>query len=139
MLKIQSSEIKTKPAPVEYFTGTVWVEALSENLLEVQVFRVTFTPGARTAWHTHPKGQTLIITSGNGLFQKRGQAVQTMQQGDVIVILEDEEHWHGASPNSLMQHLAIQAVSAGVGAQWLEHVTDEDYSSFEKPGMNSPD
>ncbi len=131
MHKITSSEIKTKPAPAQYFTGTVWVEALSEHLLEVQVFRVTFTPGARTAWHTHPKGQTLIVTSGNGLFQKRGEAVQTMQQGDVIVILEGEEHWHGASPDSQMQHLAIQAVDSGVGAHWLELVSDEDYSSFE--------
>jgi quercetin dioxygenase-like cupin family protein len=132
MLKIQSSDIKTKAAPAEYFTGTVWVEPLSEtDLLEVQVFRVTFSPGARTAWHTHPKGQTLVITSGNGLFQKRGEAVQTMRQGDVIVIPALEEHWHGASPISLMQHLAIQAVGSSGSATWLEHVTDEDYSSFE--------
>jgi quercetin dioxygenase-like cupin family protein len=131
MLKIQSSEITTRAAPAQYFTGTVWVEALSEtDLLEVQVFRVTFSPGARTAWHTHPKGQTLIVTSGNGLFQKRGEAVQTMQQGDVIVIPEGEEHWHGASPNSLMQHLAIQVVDSGVGATWLEHVSEEDYLSL---------
>jgi quercetin dioxygenase-like cupin family protein len=131
MHKIKSNEIKTKPAPAQYFTGAVWIEALSENLLEVQVFRVTFSLGARTAWHTHPKGQTLVVTSGNGLFQKRGEAVQTMQQGDVIVILEGEEHWHGASADSQMQHLAIQAVDSGVGAHWLEHVTDEDYSSCE--------
>jgi quercetin dioxygenase-like cupin family protein len=131
MVKIQSSDIKTKLASPEYFTGTVWVEPLSEtDLLEVQVFRVTFSPGARTAWHTHPKGQTLVITSGNGLFQQRGEAVQTMQQGDVIVIPEGEEHWHGASPNSLMQHLAIQAVGSGGSATWLEHVTDKDYSGF---------
>jgi quercetin dioxygenase-like cupin family protein len=134
MLKIQSSDIKTKLAPAEYFTGTVWIEPLSEtDLLEVQVFRVTFSPGARTAWHTHPKGQTLVITSGNGLFQKRGEAVQTMQQCDVIVIPEGEEHWHGASPNSLMQHLAIQAVGSSGSATWLEKVTDEDYLSFKLP------
>jgi quercetin dioxygenase-like cupin family protein len=131
MLKIQSSEIKTKSAPAQYFTGTVWVEPLSEtDLLEVQVFRVTFSPGARTAWHTHPKGQTLVVTSGNGLFQKRGEAVQTMRQGDVIVIPALEEHWHGASPNSLMQHLAIQAVGLTGSATWLEHVSEEDYSSL---------
>jgi quercetin dioxygenase-like cupin family protein len=130
MHKIKSNEIKTKPAPAQYFTGTVWVEALSEHLLEVQVFRVTFSPGARTAWHTHPKGQTLIVTSGNGLFQKRGEAVQTMQQGDVVVIPADEEHWHGASPDSQMQHLAIQEADSSGSATWLEHVTDEDYSSF---------
>ena len=130
MLQIKSSDIKTKPAPAQYFTGTVWLEPLSEtDLLEVQVFRVTFSPGARTAWHTHSKGQTLIVTSGNGLFQKRGEAVQTMQQGDVIVIPEGEEHWHGASPNSLMQHLAIQ----NLGTNWLEQVTDADYSKLEKP------
>lgn len=139
MLKTQSNEIKTKPAPAEYFTGTVWIEALSEKLLEVQVFRVTFSPGARTAWHTHPKGQTLVVTSGNGLFQKRGEIVQTMQQGDIIVIPEGEEHWHGASPNSLMQHLAIQAFASSGSATWLEHVTDEDYSSFEKLQFIHPD
>jgi quercetin dioxygenase-like cupin family protein len=133
MHKTKSSEIKTKAAAAEYFTGTVWVEALSENLLEVQVFRVTFSPGARTAWHTHPKGQTLIVTSGNGLFQKRGEAVQTMQQGDVIVIPALEEHWHGASPDSQMQHLAIQALGSSGSATWLEKVTDADYSSLEKP------
>jgi quercetin dioxygenase-like cupin family protein len=134
MLKIQSSDIQTKSAPAEYFTGAVWLEPLSTtDLLEVQVFRVTFEPGARTAWHTHPKGQTLVITSGNGLFQKRGEAVQTMQQGDVIVIPAFEEHWHGASPDSLMQHLAIQAVASSGSATWLEHVTDDDYSSLEKP------
>ena len=131
MKHVKSLEITTKPAPANYFTGTVWIEPLSEtDILEVQVFRVTFEPNARTAWHTHPKGQTLVITSGNGLFQKRGEAVQTMQQGDVIIIPALEEHWHGASPNSLMQHLAIQAHVGGVAANWLEHVSDEDYSSL---------
>ena len=134
MKHIKGNEITAKPAPASYFTGTVWIEALSEtNILEVQVFRVSFEPGARTAWHTHPKGQTLLITSGNGLFQKRGEAVQTMQHGDVIVIPADVEHWHGASPNSLMQHLAIQAQVGGIAATWLEHVTDSDYLSLENP------
>ncbi len=131
MKHVKASEITTSPAPASYFTGTVWVEILSQtDLVEVQVARVTFQPGARTAWHTHPKGQTLVITSGNGLFQKRGESVQTMQHGDVIVIPADVEHWHGASPNSLMQHLAIHTQVEGVAANWLEHVDDEDYSSF---------
>jgi quercetin dioxygenase-like cupin family protein len=134
MKHIKASEITAKPAPASYFTGTVWVEALSQtDLLEVQVARVTFEPNARTAWHTHPKGQTLVITSGNGLFQKRGEAVQTMQHGDVIVIPADVEHWHGASPTGLMQHLAIQAQVGGVAANWLEHVNDMDYLSLENP------
>ena len=133
MKHIKGNEITAKPAPASYFTGTVWIEALSEtNILEVQVFRVSFEPGARTAWHTHPKGQTLVITSGNGLFQKRGEAVQTMQHGDVIVIPADVEHWHGASPTSLMQHLAIQAVGTSGSANWLEHVSDTDYLSLEQ-------
>ena len=134
MKHVKGIEITTKPAPTSYFTGTVWLEPLSEtDILEVQVFRVTFEPGARTAWHTHPRGQTLLITSGNGLFQKRGEAVQTMQHGDVIVIPADVKHWHGASPNSLMQHLAIQAQVGGIAATWLEHVTDSDYLSLENP------
>ena len=132
MKHVKSSEITTKPAPAAYFTGTVWIEALSEtDILEVQVFRVTFEPNARTAWHTHPKGKTLVITSGNGLFQKRGEAVQTMQQGDVIIIPALEEHWHGASPTSLVQHLAIQAHVGGVAANWLEQVANTDYLSLE--------
>ena len=134
MKHIKGNEITAKPASASYFTGTVWIEALSEtDILEVQVFRVTFEPNARTAWHTHPKGQTLVITSGNGLFQKRGEAVQTMSEGDVIVIPADVKHWHGASPNSLMQHLAIQAQVGGIAATWLEHVTDSDYLSLENP------
>lgn len=132
MKHVKGLEIATKPAPAAYFTGTVWIEALSEtDLLEVQIFRVTFEPNARTAWHTHPKGQTLVMTSGNGLFQTRGQAVQVISQGDVIIIPALEEHWHGASPTSLMQHLAIQAQVDGIAANWLEHVTDNNYLSLE--------
>jgi quercetin dioxygenase-like cupin family protein len=125
MKHIKGLELSAKLASANDFTGTVWIEPLSENE-GVQVLRVTFPPGARTAWHTHPKGQTLVITSGNGLFQKRGEAVQTMQQGDVIVIPANEEHWHGANSSSLMQHLAIQIL----GTKWLEHVSEEDYSSL---------
>jgi quercetin dioxygenase-like cupin family protein len=125
MKHIKGLELSAKLASANDFTGTVWIEPLSE-IEGVQVLRVTFAPGARTAWHTHPKGQTLVITSGNGLFQKRGEAVQTMQQGDVIVIPANEEHWHGANSSSLMQHFAIQIL----GTKWLEHVSEEDYSSL---------
>lgn len=108
------------PAPEAYFTGEVWMERQAEGVL-----RVTFIPGARTAWHTHPQGQTLIVLSGVGWVQKRGAAALTMTAGDVVQIDAGEEHWHGAAPDSLMQHMAINAGET----VWLAKVTDEEYGS----------
>src|SRR5579859_4943291 len=94
--------------PAETFTGLVWMETLVQtDLLSMSVYRVSFAPGARTAWHTHPHGQTLIITSGNGLVQQRSGQRQAVRAGDVVVIGPGEEHWHGAAPESMMQHIAI--------------------------------
>ena len=90
---------------------------------------VTFEPGARTAWHTHPLGQTLIVTSGVGWTQCEGQAVQEIRAGDVIWCPPNHEHWHGATPTTAMSHIAIQEMLDGKNVHWMEHVTDEQYSA----------
>ena len=112
--------LPTNPAQGAYFTGPVWMQPQASG-----VVRVTFAPGARTAWHTHPQGQTLLILSGTGLVQKRGEAALAFSAGDVVVIEAGEEHWHGAAPDSLMTHFALQAGET----VWLVKVTDEDYGA----------
>ena len=89
---------------------------------------VTFEPGARTAWHTHPLGQTLVVISGSGLAQKRGGPVEPIRAGDVVWFAPGEEHWHGASPTTAMTHIAIQEALDGISVDWLEQVTDADYA-----------
>lgn len=118
MKHIPSHAFTAQAAPGEYFTGVVWMEPQVPG-----VVRVTFTPGARTAWHTHPQGQTLLILSGRGRVQRRGAAAFDVTAGDVVQIDPGEEHWHGAAPDALMTHLAIQAGET----VWLRHVTDEEY------------
>jgi quercetin dioxygenase-like cupin family protein len=88
---------------------------------------VTFEPSARTAWHTHPLGQTLIVTAGSGLVQRWGGEVEDIRPGDVIWFLPSEKHWHGASPTTAMTHVAIQEKLDGKAVDWMEHVTDEQY------------
>lgn len=120
----------SRRGPAEYFTGTVWLDELAAGAGEnrVRVVRVTFEPGARTAWHTHPFGQTLHILSGVGRVQKAGAEPIEVHPGDTVWFEPGERHWHGAAPNHLMIHLAVQqADAAGKAADWLEHVTDEDY------------
>jgi quercetin dioxygenase-like cupin family protein len=90
---------------------------------------VTFEPGARTAWHTHPLGQTLIITSGSGLVQRDGGAIQEVHPGDIIWFPPDEKHWHGAAPTTAMTHIAIQEQLDGNVVNWMELVSDEQYSA----------
>jgi len=89
---------------------------------------VTFQPGARTAWHTHPLGQTLIVTAGTGRVQREGGPVEEIRVGDVVWFEPGERHWHGASPNLAMTHIAIQEALDGKAVDWLEHVTDEQYA-----------
>jgi quercetin dioxygenase-like cupin family protein len=110
--------LPARPAPEAYFSGQVWMQPLAPGAA-----RVTFTPGARTAWHTHPNGQTLVVLSGTGSVQKRGEAAVPFSAGDVILIEAGEEHWHGAAPDSLMVHLALQAGET----VWLAKVTDEEF------------
>ena len=116
--------------PAEYFTGTVRIDPQFEaaNPPGVSGGSVTFEPGARTAWHTHPLGQTLIVTSGAGRVQRWGGPVEEIRPGDVIWIPPGEKHWHGASPTVAMMHIAIQEAVDGKVAHWLEKVSDEQYN-----------
>jgi quercetin dioxygenase-like cupin family protein len=121
----------TKQGPAEYFTGTVWLDeiAAGPNDSRVRILRVVFEPGARTAWHTHPHGQILHILAGVGRVQKAGGDIVEVFPGDTVWFEPGERHWHGAAPNHLMVHLAVQQADvAGNTAAWLEHVTPADYN-----------
>ena len=113
----------------DWFTGTVRVDPLFQapDPAAVSGASVTFEPGARTAWHTHPLGQTLLITSGSGWAQREGLPVEDLHPGDVVWFAPQERHWHGATPTTAMTHIAIQERRDGTAVDWLEHVTDEQY------------
>jgi len=117
-------------APAEYFTGTAWVKMLvtADDTFNTSVANVTFEPGARNNWHTHPGGQILIVTDGVGYYQEKGKQIQTIRRGDVIQIPPDVVHWHGASHNSEMIHLAINTNTQKGIVEWLDRVTDEEYN-----------
>jgi quercetin dioxygenase-like cupin family protein len=113
----------------EYFTGTVRMDPLLEapQPARVRCVSVTFEPGARTAWHTHPLGQTLIVTYGLGRAQRWGGPVEEIRPGDVVWFAPGEKHWHGAAPANAMTHIAIQEALDGKHVDWLEQVSDEQY------------
>jgi quercetin dioxygenase-like cupin family protein len=115
--------------PTEYFTGAVRIDPLIEapDPARVRGALVTFEPGARTAWHTHPLGQTLIVTAGCGRVQRWGGPVEEIRPGDVIWFSPGEKHWHGATATTAMTHIAIQEHLDGKTADWLEKVSDEQY------------
>jgi quercetin dioxygenase-like cupin family protein len=115
--------------PAAWFTGIVRVDPLFQapEPAHVQGAHVTFEPGARTAWHTHPLGQTLIVTSGCGWAQREGGPIEEIRPGDVVWFSPDEKHWHGAAPTTAMTHIAIQESLNGKVVDWMEHVTDEQY------------
>jgi quercetin dioxygenase-like cupin family protein len=117
--------------PAEWFTGTVRIDPLfsAPDPARVAGASVTFEPGARTAWHTHPLGQTLIVTAGRGLPQREGGPVEELLPGDVVWFLPGEKHWHGAGPTTAMTHIAIQEQLNGKPVDWLEHVSDEQYQA----------
>ena len=117
--------------PSDYFTGTVRIDPLFEapEPARVRGASVTFEPGARTAWHTHPLGQTLIVTAGLGLVQRWGGAVEEIRPGDVVWFAPDEKHWHGATPLTAMTHIAIQEALNGSPVDWMEQVSDAQYPS----------
>ena len=117
--------------PTEYFTGAVRIDPLFQPTAPTRAVGacVTFEPGARTAWHTHPLGQTLIVTAGLGLAQRWGGPVEEIRPGDVIWFPPGEKHWHGATPATAMTHIAVQEQLDGKTADWLEHVTDEQYQA----------
>lgn len=120
--------------PAEYFTGAVRVDPLFQALAPARVrgASVTFEPGARTAWHTHPLGQTLIVTAGYGLAQRWGGPIEAIRPGDVIWFPPGEKHWHGASATTAMTHFAIQEELDGKTVEWLEKVSDEQYQAGTK-------
>ena len=115
--------------PAEYFTGTVRVDPLFQAIDPARAAgaSVTFEPGARTAWHTHPLGQTLIVTAGCGQAQRWGGPIENLRPGDVVCIPPGEKHWHGAAPTTAMTHIAIQEQLNGKGVDWMEKVSEEQY------------
>jgi quercetin dioxygenase-like cupin family protein len=121
----------TRRAPKESFTGTVWQDPIISTPPPAHLAssRVSFEPGARTNWHTHPLGQTLYVISGVGLVQAKGGAIREIRPGDVVWIPPGEKHWHGASPANGMTHVAMQEALDGSHVTWLEPVTDAEYSS----------
>lgn len=119
--------------PEDWFTGTVRIDPLFDRTEPARVSgaSVTFEPGARTAWHTHPLGQTLIVTAGLGWVQKDGEAVQEIRPGDVVWFAPGEKHWHGASSTTAMTHIAIQEKLDGKAVDWMEKVSDQQYRKGE--------
>lgn len=117
--------------PADYFTGTVRVDPLFQPHAPARALgaTVTFEPGARTAWHFHPLGQTLVVTAGAGWVQRRGGPREAIRPGDVVWIAPGEEHWHGAQAHTAMTHIAIQEELDGKTADWLEQVGDADYAA----------
>ncbi len=115
--------------PAEWFTGAVRIDSPFQRSAPARVAGavVTFEPGARTAWHTHPLGQTLIVTSGSGRVQRAGGPIEDIRPGDVVWIEPGARHWHGASPTTAMTHIAVQEQVDGKAVDWMEHVSDEQY------------
>ncbi len=119
----------SRQGPAETFTGTVRVDPLFDAVAPARGSGalVTFEPGARTAWHTHPAGQVLVVTAGCGWVQQEGGPVEEMRPGDVVRIPPHARHWHGAAPTTAVTHIAIQETIEGERVQWMEHVSDEQY------------
>jgi quercetin dioxygenase-like cupin family protein len=131
-MNVTSSSIDTAAGPSEWFTGAVFIDAIAtpSEPSRVQAASVHFTPGARTAWHTHPLGQTIFVTEGVGRCQHRGGPVEIIKAGDRVYFEPGENHWHGAAPNRFMTHIAIQEVDDdGQPVTWGEHVTNEEYNA----------
>jgi quercetin dioxygenase-like cupin family protein len=124
--------VGTQPSgtgPADWFTGTVRIDPLFQANVPARAAgaSVTFEPGARTAWHTHPLGQVLIITAGCGRAQSWGGRIEELRAGDVVWFPPGEKHWHGAAPKTAMSHIAIQEALEGKVVEWMEHVSDEEY------------
>ena len=126
---IEAAARPSRRGPAEWFTGVVWIDeiAVCGPPSRVTFNRVTFEPGARTHWHTHPVGQVLHVLSGVGRVQKEGEPVRVLRPGDTAVIAPGERHWHGAAPDRLFVHLAVQEKEGGSAVTWLEPVTDAEY------------
>jgi quercetin dioxygenase-like cupin family protein len=125
----RSGSQPSNKGPAEYFTGAVRIDPLFQAAAPGRAVgaSVTFEPGARTAWHTHPLGQTLIVIAGCGRVQREGGPIEEIRPGDVISFAPGEKHWHGAAPQTAMTHIAIQEQLEGKAVDWMEKVTDEQY------------
>ena len=117
--------------PADWFTGSVRIDSRFQRPAPARIggATVTFEPGARTAWHTHPLGQTLIVTAGCGRVQRDGGTIEEIRAGDIVWFQPGERHWHGAAPTTGMTHIAIAEMLDGKVVEWMEHVTDEQYGS----------
>lgn len=120
---------KGNKAPAEYFTGSAWLNILvtKDETGNYSIGDVVFEPGCRNNWHTHPAGQILLVTSGNGIYQERGKVARALTKGDVVTIPSNVEHWHGATNNSWFSHLAISNITAAGAVAWLAPVSEEEY------------
>jgi quercetin dioxygenase-like cupin family protein len=123
---------KGERASADYFIGKVWLKILvpADDTFNTSIANVVFEPGARNNWHTHPGGQILIATAGIGYFQEKGKPIQLLRKGDVVKILPDIVHWHGASPESEFTHIAVNTNTQKGIVEWLQKVTEEEYNSF---------
>ena len=131
-MQITRNSLDTAPGPEDWFTGSVYIDPVATPSAgsRVSASSVHFTPGARTAWHTHPNGQTIFIIEGIALVQRRGGAIEPIRPGDRVFFEPGEEHWHGATPSRFMTHLAmLQVDEEGNAAVWGDHVTDEEYAA----------
>lgn len=131
-MKLTRGGTRTNPGPSEWFTGAVFIDpvAAPAGAARLSASSVHFTPGARTAWHRHPKGQTVFVLEGVGLAQRRGGPIEVIRPGDRVFFEAGEDHWHGAAPARFMTHLAMQEVDdQGNAAVWGPHVTDEEYGA----------
>ena len=131
-MQITRNSIETGRGPSDWFTGAVYIDAVAapSNGSRISASSVHFTPGARTAWHTHPNGQTIWVTEGIGLCQRRGEPIEVVRPGDRVFFEPGEDHWHGAAPTRFMTHIAMLEVDdQGNPATWGEHVTDEEYAA----------
>jgi quercetin dioxygenase-like cupin family protein len=131
-MQLTRSSIETKPGPGDWFTGAVYIDAVAapSGSSRLSVSSVHFTPGARTAWHTHTNGQTIYVIEGIGLAQRRGGPIEEIHPGDRVFFEPGEDHWHGATPNRCMTHLArLEVDDDGNPAVWGDHVTDAEYNA----------
>jgi quercetin dioxygenase-like cupin family protein len=131
-MQITRNSLDTAAGPSDWFTGSVYIDpvAVPSNGSRLSASSVHFAPGARTAWHTHPKGQTIWVIQGVGLCQRRDEPIEVIQSGNRVFFEPGEEHWHGAAPNRLMTHVAmLETDDEGNAATWGDHVTDEEYAA----------
>jgi len=131
-MTITKNTLETTPGPRDWFTGAVYIDTVAapSNGSRLSASSVHFTPGARTAWHTHPHGQTIYVTEGIGVAQRRGGPIEVIRPGDRVFFEPGEDHWHGAAPTRFMTHLAMHDVDdQGSAVTWGAHVTDEEYGA----------